>query len=61
MEGQDERTQPRRFVVEVTRGPAANLKIRLDEEGQRALEFDSWEAFYRYLSERFPEWHGYLR
>ncbi|WP_293171866.1 hypothetical protein [Oceanithermus sp.] len=61
MEGQDERTQPRRFVVEVTRGPTANLKIRLDEEGQRALEFDSWEAFYRYLSERFPEWHGYLR
>ncbi|WP_457627708.1 hypothetical protein [Oceanithermus sp.] len=61
MERQDERTQPWRFVVEVARSPTTGLRIRLTEEGRRALEFDSWEALYRYLSERFPEWLGYLR
>ncbi len=61
MKRPDPRSQEWRFEIEVHKAPEAPIRIRLREDGRRELQFDSWEALYRYLSERFPEWLGYLR
>jgi len=61
MECQDPDARPRRFVIEVSRDASANLRIHMSEEGGPVFEFNSWEALYRYFSDRFPEWLSYLR
>jgi len=48
-------------VIEVRKSTEEPLRIRLRETEQDAIQFSSWEALYRYLSDRFPEWLGYLR
>ena len=61
MERRNPHAQEWRFVIEVRKSTKEPLCIRLRETEHNAIRFGSWEALYRYLSDRFPEWSGYLR
>ncbi len=50
-----------RFEIEVQRPGSGSLCIKLRESDRHEIRFTSWEALYRYLSDRFPEWTGFLR
>jgi len=61
MERSDLRTEEWVFEIRVLKAPFKPLRILFRERNRDELSFASWEALYRYLSDRFPEAPGYLR
>jgi len=50
-----------RLALIIKKEDADKLVIEIDEGEGRRLIFSSWASLYHYLTQRFPEHHGFLR